>query len=111
RNSFPCTHAPGRCGGQFKRQGSDEVVSCNAPCSGKSNCVENRFQSFAEIMAADTSWKTRQMSALRSRFEIRNDRRPHFMVLRALPGAKVTQASSLTRPAGILPAEGRPAGW
>ena len=38
-------------------------------------------------MAADTSWKTRQMSALRSRIEISNDRRPHFMVLRALPEA------------------------
>ena len=33
------------------------------------------------------------------------------MVLRALPEAKVTQASSLTRPAGILPAEGPRAGW
>ena len=48
-------------------------------------------------MAADTPWKTRQMSALRSRVEISNDRRPHFMVLLALPEAKVTQASSLTR--------------
>jgi len=37
------------------------------------------------------------MSALRSRAEISNDRRPHFMVLLALPEAKVTQASSLTR--------------
>ena len=64
------------------------VVSCNAPCAGKSNCVENRFQSFAEIVAASASWKTRQMSALRSRVEISNDRRPHFMVLRALPEAK-----------------------
>ena len=32
--------------------------------------------------------KARQMSALRSRVEISNDRRPHFMVLRALPEAK-----------------------
>ena len=35
------------------------------------------------------SWKTRQMSALRSRVKIGNDRRPHFMVLRALPEAKL----------------------
>ena len=63
----------------------------------KSDCVENRFQSFAEILAADASWKTRQMSALRSRVEISNDRRPHFMVLRALPEAiRVTQLR--TRP-------------
>jgi hypothetical protein len=46
------------------------------------------------------------MSALRSRTEISNDRRPHFMVLRALPEAKVTQGSSLTRIAG-----GLIAGW
>jgi hypothetical protein len=29
------------------------------------------------------------MSALRSRVEISNDRRPHFMVLRALPEANL----------------------
>ena len=61
------------------------VVSCNALCAGESDCVENRFQSFAEILAAYASWKRRKMSALRSRIEISNDRRPHFMVLRALP--------------------------
>jgi hypothetical protein len=37
------------------------------------------------------------MSALRSRVEVSNDRRPHFMVLRALPEAKVSQVLSLTR--------------
>ena len=58
----------------------------------KSDCVENRFQSFAEILAASASWKTRQMSALRSRVEISNDRRPHFMVLRALPEASAFQS-------------------
>ena len=51
------------------------------------------------------------MSSLRSRVEISNDRRPHFMVLLALPEAKVTQASSLTRSVGILPAEGSREGW
>ena len=33
--------------------------------------------------------KARQMSALRSRVEISNDRWPHFMVLRALPEANL----------------------
>ncbi len=54
--------------------------------------------------------KAGQMSALRPHVEISNDRRTHFMVLRALPDALVTQASSLTRPADILPAEGPLAG-
>jgi hypothetical protein len=35
-------------------------------------------------VAASASWKTRQMSVLRSRVEISNDWRPHSMVLRAL---------------------------
>src|SRR5258708_6809699 len=85
-------HAPGHCSGQIERQGSEPVVSCNAPCAGESNCVENRSQSFAEILASDTSWKARQMSALRSCIEISNDRRPHFMVLRALPEASAFQS-------------------
>ena len=51
------------------------------------------------------------MSALQSPIEISNDWRPHFLVLRALPEAKVVQASSLTRPAGILCIERPVAGW
>ena len=54
------------------------------------------------------------MSALRSRVEISNDRRPHFMVLRALPEAKVTVTpgfASLTAAGGHLAAEGPRAGW
>src|SRR5438445_8032642 len=99
-------HAPGHCSGQIERQGSGPVVSCNAPCAGESHCVENRFQSFAEIMAADTSWKTRQMSALRSRIEISNDRRPHFMVLRVLPEASALQSyvGHKTRPSTLVSA-------
>ena len=86
-----CMH-PATAAARLSDKDLSEVVSCNALCSGESDCVENRFQSFAEIVAADTPWKTRQMSALRSRVEISNDRRPHFMVLRALPEAKVIQA-------------------
>jgi formamidopyrimidine-DNA glycosylase len=56
--------------GQIERQRSHAVVSRNAVCVGESNCVENRFQSFAEIMATFASWKTRQMPPLRSRIEI-----------------------------------------
>ena len=80
---------PATGNGQIERQRSGPVVSCNALCVGESDCVKNRFQSFAEILAADTSWKRRKVSALWSRVEISNDRRPHFMVLRASPEAKV----------------------
>jgi hypothetical protein len=48
-------------------------------------------------MAADAPWKTWQMSALRPCIEISNDWKPHFLVLRALPEAKVTQASNRRR--------------
>jgi hypothetical protein len=81
--------APGYSSSHTQRHGFEAVVSCNALCAGKSDCVENRFQSFAEIVATNASWKTRQMSALRSRVEISDDRWPHFMALRALPEANL----------------------
>ena len=58
----------------------------------KAIALKTDFNRLPKILAADASWKTRQMSALRSRVEISNDRRSHFMVLSAL-----SEASCLMR--------------
>ncbi|HKS04566.1 MAG TPA: hypothetical protein VJR49_04340, partial [Chthoniobacterales bacterium] len=68
-------------------------VSRHSPCAGKSNCIENGFQSFAEIVAAYPSGKTWQLPALPPGADVRNDRRPHIMVLRAVPEANMINTS------------------
>ena len=53
----------------------------------KAIALKTDFIRLPKSWRPDASWKARQMSTLPSRVEISNDRRPHSMVLRALPEA------------------------
>src|SRR5438876_4130102 len=82
---MPRTNSSGNADFLSGRQSSCQTLSSHALHLGKSDRCQSRCRSHAEVVVAAASWERRQVSALRPRIKIGNDRRTHGVVLLALP--------------------------